>query len=149
MTESAEENNERSRRRLAQVVARLTDADLAKVIDGEWTVAAELGHLAFWDRLMFARWTEAIASGRDGPADIPTTLPDMINEVGIHDWTRIPGRLAALGAIEAAERTDALIARLAPEKVAAAIAADHHNQVDRSRHRGEHLDTIEQKIGAK
>ena len=149
MIDSVHDNNDRSRRRLMDVVKGLSETDLAKVIDGEWTVAAELGHLAFWDRLLLARWTEALASDRDGPMALPTGLPDMINKAGIHDWTRIPGHLAVTGAIEAAERTDAFIAGLAPEKIAAAIAADHRNQVDRSRHRGEHLDTIEQATGPK
>jgi hypothetical protein len=149
MIDSVHDNNDRSRRRLMDVVGALSEADLAKVIDGEWTVAAELGHLAFWDRLLLARWHEAQASNRDGPMALSTGLPDMINEVGIRDWTRLPGRLAASGAIEAAERTDAFIARLAPEKVEAAIAEDHRSHVDRSRHRGEHLDTIEQATGPK
>jgi DinB family protein len=148
MTDSVHDNNDRSRQRLATVVARLTEADLAKVIDGEWTVAAELGHPAFWDRVRAATWTEALAAGRDGPTDLPPGVSDLVNEVGIRDWTRIPGRLAAQGALEDAERIDALIAGLAPEKIAAMIASDRRTLVDRSRHRGEHLDTIEGAIRA-
>ena len=68
MTDSINQANDESRRRLADVIARLSDDDLATVIDGEWTVAAEFGHLAFWDRLLHARWTEALASDRaEGP----------------------------------------------------------------------------------
>jgi hypothetical protein len=142
MADSVHGNNDASRRRLAAVVARLTEADLAKVIDGEWTVAAELGHLAFWDRIRAATWTEALAAGRDGPTPFPSDLSDLMNRVGIHDWTRIPGRLAAQGALEAAERIDSMIAGLPADTIAAMIASDRRSFVDRSRHRGEHLDTI-------
>ncbi len=46
--------------RLEALVARLSDADLARDLGGGWTVAVALSHLAFWDRriaYMLDRWT--------------------------------------------------------------------------------------------
>jgi sulfur carrier protein ThiS len=37
------------RERLRALVNRMTDKDLERRIDGDWTVAALLAHLAFWD----------------------------------------------------------------------------------------------------
>jgi hypothetical protein len=57
------EHNAESRRRLAELVGRLTPADMARKTEpsegGSWNVAQVLGHLAFWDRSMEARWRVA------------------------------------------------------------------------------------------
>jgi hypothetical protein len=61
----------RARQRLQVLVARLDDAELAYPLGDEWTVAAVLAHLAFWDRraaILLARasgkTTRATASTR-------------------------------------------------------------------------------------
>jgi uncharacterized damage-inducible protein DinB len=41
--------NTEATRRLRELVATLSDADLAAPLGGGWTVAMALGHLAFWD----------------------------------------------------------------------------------------------------
>ena len=53
------EENDAERVRLAAVVGRLTEADLACPLGGGWTVATALAHLAFWDRcntLVLEHW---------------------------------------------------------------------------------------------
>ena len=43
--------NDAERARLAELISRLSDADLTRPLpSGEWTVADTLGHLAFYDR---------------------------------------------------------------------------------------------------
>jgi len=42
--------NDAERIRLRSLVARLSDADLARPMPAGWTVAAILAHLAFWDQ---------------------------------------------------------------------------------------------------
>ena len=46
--------NEVERKRLASLVARLSDQDLARPMPGGWTVASVLGHVAFWDQRIIA-----------------------------------------------------------------------------------------------
>ena len=61
------ERNESSRRRLVDLASRLGADELALEIDDTWTVGALLGHLAFWDRLVEARWKFAQAAGNRDP----------------------------------------------------------------------------------
>ena len=53
--------NDAERARLRALVARLSDADLARPMPGGWTVAAVLAHLAFWDQrimVLLERWEQ-------------------------------------------------------------------------------------------
>ena len=52
----AENNAERAR--LQGLVARLTDADMARAMSEGWTVGVGLLHLAFWDRLSLSKFEE-------------------------------------------------------------------------------------------
>jgi hypothetical protein len=57
--------NNAQRERLRSLVARLSDAELARPMEAGWTVTGVLGHLAFWDRRMaivIAGWRRAGAS---------------------------------------------------------------------------------------
>ena len=47
-------DNNAQRARLRARVARMSDADLATPMPAGWTVAAVLGHLAFWDQRILA-----------------------------------------------------------------------------------------------
>ncbi len=64
------QRNEASLTRLAELAARLTSAELTlRAGDGAWTVGQVLGHMAFWDRFLAARWRAALASGAESAAD--------------------------------------------------------------------------------
>ena len=56
---SHDQRNADSRQRLADLATRLGADDLGVAIDATWTVGALLGHMAFWDRLVEARWDHA------------------------------------------------------------------------------------------
>ena len=50
MDQDATATVDTSRQRLQRFVDESSDADLARPIEGDWTVGALLAHIAFWDR---------------------------------------------------------------------------------------------------
>jgi len=51
--------NARERKRLRLIVERLTDAELRLPMYAGWTIAAALGHLAYWDQrslMLIRKW---------------------------------------------------------------------------------------------
>jgi hypothetical protein len=122
--------------RLRQLIARLSDADLARPVGGGWTVAAALAHVAFWDgRVLVSldRWE------REGtvPGDIDGWV---INEASVPQWLAIPPRAATQLALANAEAVAKRIEALGPEKIEA--MKDHLNLV-RATHWSEHIEQIE------
>ncbi len=140
--------NDEQRVRLAQVVGRLTSDDHAREAMPGWTIGALLAHLAFWDRLVVERWTEAIADGATIPVSLSDGLADLINGASLAQWTAMPGPLAAREAVAAAEAVDACVEGLEEARAVAAQAAGLGGLIDRSRHRVEHLDAIEAALEA-
>jgi hypothetical protein len=134
--------NTRERERLAALVGRLGDADLARPIGHDWTVAAALVHLAFWD-LRAVRLMEQYEKGSVTPsaADI-----DVINDT-VHALARaIPPRAAARLAVDAAERVDRRLEAFPDRLLDAVVAADRPFNPERHLHRAEHLDEIERAL---
>ncbi|MGA3057718.1 MAG: DinB family protein [Candidatus Limnocylindrales bacterium] len=145
------ERNETSRARLRKVVGRLTPTGLAlKVGDGTWTVGQVLGHLAFWDRFLAARWRAALASGPgERPTYLPDELADMLNDGLPPTWGAFAaeaGRAAIDDALAAAQAVDGVIAGLPAETPVEAILAERPALLDRSIHRLEHLSAIERAL---
>jgi len=100
------------------LVPRTQHALRRPLADG-WPVAAALARLAFWDGWLEARWDRY---DRDGATeDLPDGILDLANAAGPPSWLAIAPRAAAL-ALSAAE------------------------VVDRSLHRGSHLDQIDQAL---
>src|SRR5262245_57958772 len=138
--------NDEARRRLVDLASRLGADELALEVDDTWTVGALLAHLAFWDRLVEARWQLAATEGRPTPIDVAEELPDLINGSLIPAWRIIdPRRLGAL-VVTAAEDVDALIAALPEASVAGVLAEGRPRLLDRSRHRAEHVAMIEARL---
>ena len=138
--------NEDARRQLAALVARLSDGQLAHPLAGDWTVAAVLAHLAFWDRFVLARWQQSL---RDETAITPLDdgLLDLINAAGLEQWLAVPPRAAADSAVAAAEALDRLIESLPPGAVQDARDRGLRHVLDRSEHRREHLGELERALG--
>jgi uncharacterized damage-inducible protein DinB len=142
------QRNKASLARLADLAGRLTPEELAlRVSDGAWTVGQILGHLAFWDRLLAARWRAALAAGPgEQPASLPHELADMLNDGLPPTWGAMAagaGRAAVGDALAAAEAVDGIIARLPAETPVEAILAERPALLDRSIHRLEHLAAID------
>ncbi len=133
------EENRRSRRDLAQMMGRLTDADLARPLADGWTVGATLAHMAFWDRhtaLVAARW---IADGVASPAALDS---QPVNDALLPLLRAVPPREAAHIALDAAAAADRALEALPTVLMGAARAADSPITLNSARHRAIHLAAI-------
>jgi hypothetical protein len=133
--------NDAERARLKALVGRCSDADLARAMPGGWTVAAVLGHLAFWDQRIL-ELLDAWERGTPPPAAHEADV-DWINDAGKPFLLALPPRAAAELAVGIAERVDRRVAALADELVAKNAAAGSPLSLSRAVHRQEHLDEIE------
>ena len=134
--------NSRERERMKTLVARLSDADLERLVGHGWTVAATLVHLAFWDLRAITLMDKYELDGvSPSPIDI-----HVVNDT-IRALTRaIPPRAAARVAVESAETVDRRIEALPERLLDAILAADRPFNLERHLHRGEHLEEIERAL---
>jgi len=140
------ERNDAARRRLTELVTRLGADELALEIDETWTIAALFAHLAYWDRLVEARWKAAETAGTATPIGLDDELVDLINDAAVPAWRIVdPRRVGALVGT-AAEDLDGLIAALPAASVDGVLAEGRPRLLDRSRHRELHLATIEARL---
>ena len=120
--------------RLAKVVARLSDADLARDLGAGWTVTTALGHLAFWDRqerLALAAWPDRVSTGDEVNAALEPLL------------TALEPRAAARLAVESARDLDREIEAVSESTRAEIVSGGFGYIVERAPHRLEHLAQIE------
>ena len=117
------EDNARELQRLRALVGRLTDDQLRAAVNEHWTVAAVLGHVAFWD----ARALYLVEH-----FDPATGFPDDVDEPRNVDWINDSTRplIHAIDPREAAELT----LRLA-EQIDAGVAGDPGRQAVAARPR--------------
>ena len=132
--------NVESRDRLLALVEDLDEQALLRQVDAEWTVAALLAHVAFWDQICGVRWDAFNTGG--SLADVPDTLIDFINTANLPIWRALSGGAAVNLLREAMERTDARIARLPQAAVQAAESGGFTFMLDRTGHRDEHAAQI-------
>ncbi|HYU81797.1 MAG TPA: hypothetical protein VFA31_03565 [Candidatus Polarisedimenticolia bacterium] len=143
MTADVNARNRTSRERLVAVVAQLGDRDIK--IDGGWTAAGLLGHLAFWDGMALARLDRHLRQG--APLELQTeTIADHINDAAMPQWLDTPTAVAGRRAIAAATKIEATVAGLPPEVLDRVKALGKTFMIDRSAHRKEHLDQIERAL---
>ena len=136
--------NDAERARLKALVARASDADLAKAMPAGWTVASVLGHLAFWDQRIVAladAWERGVPPPPYNAADV-----DWINDAGKPFLLALPPRKAAEMAVAIAEAVDRKVAALSDDFVAKNAAAGSPLNLLRAEHRKEHLDEIERRV---
>ena len=134
--------NSTERARLTALVARLSDRDLARPLAAEWTVAAVLAHLAFWDQralVLLERWEQTAAM----PPHVNEADVDWINDAAKPMFLLLPPRRVADLAVAIAEAVDRKIEALPDEFVARNAAAGTPVSLMRAEHRREHLDEIE------
>jgi uncharacterized damage-inducible protein DinB len=139
--------NDAARSRLRALVARLTDADLARPMPAGWTVASVLAHVAFWDQrilVLLDRWEQS-------PSAVPPVIEadfDWVNDATKPLLLAMPPRRAAELTVAIAEAVDARVAALPDDLLARNNAAGSPLSMTRSAHREEHLDEIERVLGA-
>lgn len=133
-----------SRNRIRAAGDRAAAGPVAAVGEDEgWGPGVVLAHLAFWDRMVLARWQRADAHGEEFPPSLAPIVADLVNEASFSQWSTLSVRDATNLAVSAAEAIDAYLETLAPERIAAARAAGFERLVDRTIHRNDHLDAVE------
>jgi len=149
MTEdrSHEAETDAERARLRALIARLSDAELARPMPDGWTVAAVLAHAAYWDaRAIY--WMD-----KWGPDGEPTTYQDedtdAANEAAKPLCLALRPRDAAELALRMADEADGKVRGLS-DAMLAKIRAKGSPPFNLSRaiHRKEHLDEIERALRA-
>jgi uncharacterized damage-inducible protein DinB len=136
--------NDAARKRLAALVARLSDQELSRPMSAGWTVASVLGHVAFWDQRILALLEEWRRAGLGSPPKPPAEADvDWVNDAGKPFLLALPARRAAELAVSIAEAVDGAVAAMPDDFVAGNAAAGSPLNLDRAEHRREHLDEIE------
>jgi hypothetical protein len=137
--------NDAERARLKAVVARLTDADMARAMSEQWTVGVGLMHLAFWDGLSLSKFEEW---ERTGTVQIPPMggeVVDGINDAMLPWWRTIAPAQIRHAVVAAAEAVDRKAETL-PAAIVEAIQAVRPRSLQRAIHRHQHLDQIERAL---
>jgi hypothetical protein len=136
--------NDAERARLKAIVARLTDADMARAMSEEWTVGVGLMHLAFWDGLSLSKVEEW---ERTGAVQIPPMgdMVDGINHAMLPWWRTIAPAQIRHAVVAAAEVVDRKAETL-PAPIVEAILAVRPHSLARAIHRRQHLDQIERAL---
>lgn len=134
--------NDVERARLKALVTRSSDADLARAMPAGWTVAAVLGHLAFWDQRILTL-IEGWERGAPPPPLERKEDVDWINDAGKPLLLALAPRTAAEVAVATAEAVDRRVAALPEDLVAKNAATGSPLSLSRAVHRKEHLDEIE------
>jgi hypothetical protein len=122
---------------------RLSNTELARPIDGAWSAAGLLAHVAFWDRFVRERWRLVGRSGTQTPVAIDDEALDLVNDAALPQWVAVPPREAAEMCVAEANEVDRFVASLDDDVVAKVLEEGRERLVDRSLHRAEHLATIE------
>jgi hypothetical protein len=139
--ENYNKENDLSRERLKQLVNRISDEELKLVIYKEgWTVAAALGHVAFWDERrtrLYKQWTKS------GITPEPVMDYDILNDALATVFLKMPPRAAAELAVTCAEAVDKAIRGLPGEMVLAISRLGDVHALNRGIHRKMHLDEID------
>jgi hypothetical protein len=128
---------------LRALLGRLSDADLQNDLGEGWTVAAMLGHLAFYD----FRIAALAAHWRQAGAVTPSPLDaDILNVAMLPMWLAVPPRRAVELALQAAEGANAVVAGLDAATLSRLEAVGNPLKLDRAEHRLEHIDQIERAV---
>jgi hypothetical protein len=136
------DENSKARARLKALVARVSDADLARPMPAGWTVAGVLGHVAFWDQrtlVLLDAWEQTDAV----PPRLRAEDTDWINDAGKPFLLALSTRQGADLALAIAEAVDRRIETLTDDVVTRIAAAGNPINLHRAEHRREHLDEIE------
>src|SRR5512146_2987624 len=132
--------NARERERLNALVARLTVNELKLPLAENWTIAAALAHLAFWDQwslMRLHRWKQS------GVEASPPVDQDAVNDSFLPFALALEPRTAAKMAVSSAEAIDRELEGISNELILAIEGLGDRFRLYRSIHRKMHLDEIE------
>lgn len=139
--------NTRERARLRVLVERLNEDALRAPVNEYWTVAAVLGHIAFWDARVLSLADKLDRGVPFSASDAEPEDVDWINDASRPLIHAIPPLESARLALQIADETDARVAglpldRLWPQDPSSPLYAV------RASHRGQHLDDVEAALRA-
>jgi hypothetical protein len=136
------ERNDRERARMRALVEDLSELDLRIPVNGFWTVAGVLGHIAFWDARVLSLADKIERGEPFAPTDTDPEDVDWINDASRPLIHAVPPLEAARLALAIADETDARVAALPPERL---HPRDPLSPIYafRADHRREHLDEVE------
>ena len=136
------EANTRERERMRALIERLTDDQLRRQVNEDWTVAAVLGHIAFWDARVLFLVDKLERGDAFTESDVEPDDVSWINDSARPLIHAIAPREVARLALRLAEETDRRVAAIDPKKM---YPLDGRSLINphRHSHRGEHLDEIE------
>lgn len=137
------EANDEVTARLEALANRLSDADLTRDLGGGWHVSVAFAHLAFWDRrveYVLTRWKD------EGIPHVELD-DDVINSALEYQLVALEPRTAVRLCIEAAKAANAAIAATPDHIARQLIDEDHAYLLNRSGHRGEHIEQVEAALG--
>lgn len=141
------DENTRERERLRALVERLDEDALSALVNEYWTVAAVLGHIAFWDARVLSLADKMERGEPFSPSDAEPEDVDWINDASRPLIHAIPPLEAAQLALRIAEETDARVANLPVDRLWP-HDPDSPLFALRASHRGEHLDDVEAALRA-
>jgi hypothetical protein len=143
MDTSYNQRNHEQTERL-KALSRLSDDELGRPIGEHWTVGIALAHLAYYDGRVLGTLEASLRHGVPrlwwGAAETRA-----VNDARLEIWRTVAPREALDQAIRTADALDRLIASL-PAELARTVAEERSQALDRSVHRAEHLDEIEQAL---
>lgn len=128
----------RTQQERLRALGQESDASLSRPLDGGWTIAAKLAHLAYWEGRQIGA-LEAWQRHGVPPAWWTLEEADAVNAARQQHWLAMPTRAAVELAIATAEALDRVM-ELLPVEVIAQLP--RRRQIP-SAHRGDHLDEID------
>jgi len=129
------DRNRASTQRMRAMAGRLNAVQLRTPVGEHWDVAIVFAHLAFWDRRVEYVLDRTEQDGKLYVLEIDV----FVNDLSLPLWAAIPPREAARIAIETAETLDRRLEAF-PVALLEEIYTYNKRWVERSLHRGEHLD---------
>jgi hypothetical protein len=142
------DQNARELERLRALVERVDEDELRTPANDHWTVAAVLGHIAFWDARVLSL-AEKLERGQPfSPSDAEPEDVDWINDASRPLIHAIPPLEVARLALRIAEETDARVTSLPVDRLWPRDPDSPLYPV-RASHRGEHLDDVEAALRAR
>lgn len=143
------ERNTTERERLRALISRLSDEELRTAANAEWTIAAVLAHVAFWDARALVLCERLERGDPFTPSDREPEDVRWINDSVRPLAHAIAPREAASLAIRLADETDARVAALSDALLARTWPNDPASPLNplRAHHRREHLDELEAALG--
>ncbi len=141
------EQNTRERERLRALVERLSEDELLVPVNEHWTVAAVLGHIAFWDARILALADKLERGVPFAPTDTEPEDVDWINDATRPLIHAVPPLDSPGWRCASRRRPTPASPSLPPDRLWPHDPESPLYAV-RASHRGEHLDEVEEALRA-